>query len=251
MVIGQTREARRHHSDAVIGLDAGDDLLLLRLAACIVVKPDHLDDGIIRFRSRIDEMRFAHFARRHLHHTLGQRDRGRMRFMRERVVEGQLAHLLRGRFNQPLFAKSNGDAPKTRHRLDIFLAHIVIDIDALTLGDDHRANFFMPAGIRDGMKIIFNVTGGGRIRQSGHHNLRTEGTFSNSSFSIANMAAKGKPPSGVMSYVAGAIRLKAKIAPPAKSPQNAPPIPKIERPEAATRKVIIAASRSFASETAA
>src|SRR3546814_3093541 len=67
LVERQPGEARRGDGDAVIALDAADDLLLLGPAERIVAIPDHLDRGVVRLRAGIGEEGLRH--RRSEEHT--------------------------------------------------------------------------------------------------------------------------------------------------------------------------------------
>ena len=64
------------------------------------------------------------------HELLGQIDRRRMRFVNENLVKRELLELFRRRAHQPLFAEPYRDAPKAGKTFDIFVALVVIDINA-------------------------------------------------------------------------------------------------------------------------
>ena len=49
------------------------------------------------------------------------------------MIERQFAHLPRRRLHKPLFTEADRHTPQPRHRLDIFLAGIIIDMDTLAL----------------------------------------------------------------------------------------------------------------------
>ena len=79
------------------------------------------------------------------------------------MVVGQLGHLLRGRLDEPRLAEADRDAPEAGEALDVWLALIVEDIDALAALDHHRPDLLVPAGVGGGVEIIGDVAGGERI----------------------------------------------------------------------------------------
>src|SRR6185437_7207721 len=86
-----------------------------------------------------------------------------MRLAVEDVVVGELPELTSRRFDQPLFAETEGGAPQPGHRLDILLAVFVEDMDALAAGDDERALALMLQQVGIGMKMMGDVAAHGRI----------------------------------------------------------------------------------------
>ncbi|ESX70026.1 hypothetical protein X759_22775 [Mesorhizobium sp. LSHC420B00] len=113
-------------------------------------------------------IRLAHRHRRHLHQSLGEIDQRRMRFGAEVVIVRQLRHLPYRRIDQPPLRKTDRDAPKPGHRLDIAVAGEVLDIDAVALLDDERPCLLMLAGVGVAMHVIAYVAGFGRIRSCVH-----------------------------------------------------------------------------------
>ena len=100
----------------------------------VVVVPNQFDDGIVRFRAGVGEKDLGHLDRRHLQQAFCQIDRRHVRFLREGMIVGQLAHLSRGRLDQPFLAKAERGAPQAGQALNVFLALRVVDVDALALG---------------------------------------------------------------------------------------------------------------------
>ena len=164
----QAGQAARGDGDAVIGALAGDDLLLLRPAERVVEVPDQLDRQVVGLRARRGEMRLGHLARRHSHQPLGERRRRRMRLVGERMIERQLLHLRRRRRDEPRLAEADRDAPQAREPLDVLLALVVEDVDALPPLDHHRPDLLVPARVGGGMEVIGDVARGERIGQRGH-----------------------------------------------------------------------------------
>ena len=140
----------------------------------VVVVPDHLDDEVVGLRARRGEMRLRH-ARRERDQPLGELRRRRVRFVAERMVVGQLRHLLGGGLHEPLLAEADRDAPQARETFDIFLALIVVDAHAFAALDHHRPDLLMAARVGGGVEIIGDVAGGERIRPNVHAGLRDAG----------------------------------------------------------------------------
>src|SRR5216684_1264195 len=155
--------ARRGHGDAVIALHARDDLLLAVPPARVVVVPRHLDGGVVRLGPGVAEEHLRHLHRHQGDQALGQLRGGIVRFVIEDVVVGQAPQLPSRRVDQPLLAEAQRGAPQAREALDIFLAVLVIDVDALALGDDERPLALVPLEMRVRVKIVGDVAAGGRI----------------------------------------------------------------------------------------
>ena len=68
------------------------------------------------------------------------------------MVDGQTAQLGGCRGDEAGFAETDRDAPEPRHGLDIFLAAVVVDVDALAALDDERARPLVLAGIGVGVE---------------------------------------------------------------------------------------------------
>ena len=131
--------ARRRRGDAVIAALATDDLLLGRAADGVVVEPDQLDRGVDRLGARVGEEGPRHRHRRQRLQAFGELDLGFVAPAVEPVIEGERAHLAVRRLGEALVAEAERDAPEPRHPLDIFLAGLVPDIDAVAARHDQRA----------------------------------------------------------------------------------------------------------------
>ena len=105
---------------------------------------------------------------------LGQIDHRLVRLAGEGVVEGELPHLRGRRLHQPLILEAEAGAPEAGHRLDIFLALVVIDADALAAVDHQRSVDQMRLVIGVGMQRVGDVAGGGGIAR-GRHGLGLSG----------------------------------------------------------------------------
>src|SRR5690606_11936263 len=64
--------------------------------------------------------------------------------------------------------KTDRDAPEPGQRLNILMALIVIDVDALAPFDDQRPGLFVLAEITVGMGQVGDIARGGRIRCNSH-----------------------------------------------------------------------------------
>src|SRR5581483_11261017 len=90
VIVRQPGEARAGYGDAVIRLRAADDFLLLRTAERVVVIPDQLYRGVVRFRSGVDEEYLRHFDRRDAQKLFRELNSSVVRLVRERVIVRQL-----------------------------------------------------------------------------------------------------------------------------------------------------------------
>ena len=90
-------EARAAHRAAVVRIFTADDHGAVRLPQNVPVMPHHADHGVVGFGSRTGEEDVIQIRRRHLREQFGEANRGRMRALKEAVVERQLRHLLASR----------------------------------------------------------------------------------------------------------------------------------------------------------
>ena len=97
----------------------------------VVVIPEHLYQGVVRFRPGGGKRYFGVFHGRHGCQTCGQ-------FLHDRHgpvcggdVERQFPHLFYGGLDQLFLAKAKGGAIERRGALDIVLSPLIIDEDAL------------------------------------------------------------------------------------------------------------------------
>ena len=88
---------------------------------------------------------------------LGEQRRRLVRLVCEDVIIGQLGHLPRGGFDQPLLAEADRDAPQAREPLDIFAPLVVIDVDAGAPVDHDRPHAFVPPQIGRGVDLMGDV----------------------------------------------------------------------------------------------
>ncbi len=173
IVVGRkTRHASGIDGDAVIGAHAADDLLLARAADRIVVEPDDLRRLIVGLRTGIRKQHLAESLRRNLQQRFGQLDQRLVRSAVEDVIGRQLLHLSDGCVHQPPLAEAKRGAPQPRHPLQIFLAAVVIDIDALSLRDHGRPDrlVLLEVGVR--MDEGCDIATGERIGLGDHGLLR-------------------------------------------------------------------------------
>src|SRR5690606_12733397 len=71
-------------------------------------------------------------------------------------------------FRKALFAVAERNAPKARHGLEVFLAAVVVEIDALSLRDDRRPDRQVLVEVGGRMDDVLDVAGVWRVRQEIH-----------------------------------------------------------------------------------
>jgi hypothetical protein len=94
-----------------------------------------------------------------------------VRFVVEGVVEGQAAELLDRRLDQLLFGETERGRPQAGQCLDVLLARVVVDVNALALFDDVRTLLGVLRQVGVGVQDIRDVAAGGRIADIGHRSL--------------------------------------------------------------------------------
>ena len=155
--------------DAVIGLHARDELLLLRPAEAVVQVAHHLDDGVVGLGARVAEIRLGHRHRRQAHQLLRQLGRDRRRLLREGVIVGQFLHLAGYRLGQARhLAEAERAAPQAGQPVHVFLAVLVIDVDALAAGDDEAAVLLVLEGIGVAVEVESGIFRRQGIRPRAH-----------------------------------------------------------------------------------
>ncbi|MNE09998.1 hypothetical protein D3C80_1026930 [compost metagenome] len=171
-VVGrQAGEAGAGHGDAVVGVGAGDELVLLRLAEGVVAEPHQLDHGVVGLGAGVGEEHLAHRHRRHLDQLLGQLDARPVRLVAEQVVERQGFELLLRGADQALVAEAQRGAPQPGHAFDVVLALLVEDVHAFAALDDQRTLLLMLAGVGVGMQLVLDVFFAERGSGLGHDAL--------------------------------------------------------------------------------
>ena len=83
-----------------------------------------------------------------------------VRLAAEDVGEGELAHGLRGRLDEFLVAVAERRAPQAGQALDVALALVVIEIDALAAIEDERPDLAVSGEIGVGMDHRLDVADG-------------------------------------------------------------------------------------------
>ncbi|MNE57447.1 hypothetical protein D3C80_1524140 [compost metagenome] len=105
-------QAGADDGDAVVTVDAADELLLGRLADGVVAVPDQLDHGVVGFGTGVGEEHLAHGHRRHGDQLVRKLDARGMGLVAEQVIERQLAQLLFGGLDQALVGKAQCGTPQ-------------------------------------------------------------------------------------------------------------------------------------------
>ena len=168
-VVGrQPGHASGKHGDAVIGAHAADDLLLARTADRVVVEPDDLRRLVVRLRAGIGKQHLAEPLGNDLQQRLRQLDHRLGRTAVEDVIGRQLLHLADGRLDKPLLAETERRAPEASHALQILLAGVVVDVDALAPRDHGRTDRLVLLEVGVGVDDRRDITTCERIRVSGH-----------------------------------------------------------------------------------
>ncbi len=157
---GQARERGGSDRDAVIAADTRNEFLL-RAPQRIVVVPDELHLLVVGFRARAAEEHFRGRMRRDGLEALGRFRRALMALAAENMREGDAAHLFGGRVDQLLLVVAERGAPEPGEPLDIFVALIVEDINALAALDDHRSGGAERVEIGVGMDHRLDIANGG------------------------------------------------------------------------------------------
>ena len=165
---GQARERARRHRDAVVAVLAGDDLLLLRLAAGVVVVPHELAHVVVGLGARVREPHPRHRHRSGVEQPLRKVDGGQGRALEEGVVGRELAHLRDRGLDQALVAEPERRAPQPRHALDVLVALEVLDVDPVPLVEDERSVPLEADGIGHPMQERRDIAGMGRVENRGH-----------------------------------------------------------------------------------
>ena len=163
--IGLAVEAARGDGRAVIGHGAGDEGASRRLAGAPGHHPEHLDDGVVGLRARIDEVDPGDLHRRDLDQLLGERDRRHCGAAEEGVVGRHLRHRFMGRLHQPGLAEAGDHVPETRHALQIALAMGVVDIDTFAPLQHERAVALQGGEMGVGMKMMREIARFGGVQR--------------------------------------------------------------------------------------
>ena len=142
---------------AVIGVDARDDLLLVRLAQAVEIEVDHADGGVVRHRPAGAVEHVVDGCRRELGELRRQLRRRRRGQVREGRVVGDAAHLIGHRLRHLFAAIADVDAPEAADAVHVALALGVIDIDPLGLRHDFRAFLLEGREVGPGMDVVVPV----------------------------------------------------------------------------------------------
>jgi hypothetical protein len=135
LVPGLARAGGREVGAAVIGVVAGNDVLLVRPAQVVVEEPDEAQGGIHGRRAACGEEHVVEVARRQVRELLCQPG-ARYVAQAPGAVIGQGPDLLGHRLGDFSVAVAYVDAPHARRPVDHLFAVGVVDVDALGAGDD-------------------------------------------------------------------------------------------------------------------
>ena len=115
---GHAAEAGAGDGGAVIGVLAGDEDRLLRLAEGGPIMPDHAEHGVVGLGAGIDEEYPVEMGRGDFGQLLGQLHRRRVGGLEESVVIGQLEHLGMGGVGDRAAAIADLHAPQSGHAVE-------------------------------------------------------------------------------------------------------------------------------------
>ncbi len=169
MVVRQAGQAARSDGNAVIRTSTGEEFFLLRTSERVVHVPHHFDHGIICFRAGTGEEHASQWLGGHLDYLLGETDGRLMRLVAERMIVRQFGHLLCRNLNQTRLIEADSYRPETCKAFDIFLASVIIDIDALAVIDNHWPLALMRAGVGIRMQSGRNINMGEGIGELTAH----------------------------------------------------------------------------------
>ena len=139
----QAREVGRDTGHAVIAHVPPDHLALLGLAAAALIHPGELDVGVVRLRARARVEKPAHGVRQQVHQPVAQPDLLLVGMARHGVEVGEAPGLLGNRLADLAPSVSRVDAEERGHGVDVGIALVVGDVDAIALGDDVRAGLLV------------------------------------------------------------------------------------------------------------
>ena len=139
----------------MIGLDAGDDLLLFGPALLNPVEAGGLDVGLVRFGTGVGEVDGLHIVVGELDHFLGEPDRGLVGVALVGIGEAEFRHLLLGGFAQFGPSVAHGDVPEGREAVDVAGPVGTVDIDPLAVVEEDR--FLVEVGVEEGVDPMLEI----------------------------------------------------------------------------------------------
>ena len=118
-------------------------LRFLGLAAAALVHPGELDVGVVRLRARARVEQPAHGIGQQVHELVAQPDLLLVGMARHGVEVGEAAGLVGDRVADLAPPVAGVDAEERGHRVDVGVALVVGDVDAVAAGDDVRAGLLV------------------------------------------------------------------------------------------------------------
>ena len=152
-------EAGADDGGAVIGVAAGDELLLLGLAHAVPVDAGEAEDGVVGLGAGIGEEHAVDVVGGAGGERLGEFGGGRVGALEEGVVVGERAHLAGDGVDDRLAPVADGDAPEPGHAVEDAVAVVVDEPAALRGGDDARAAGGEIGGVGEGVPVMGGVHG--------------------------------------------------------------------------------------------
>ena len=153
----QAGEVGRDAGDAVIAHAPRNHLALLGLAAAALIHPGELDVGVVRLRTRACVENAAHVVRQQVHEPVAQPDLLLVGVARHGVEVGKAPGLVGDRLADLAPPVARVDAEERSHRVDIGVALVVGDVDAVAVGDDMRAGFLVLVDRGEGVERRLHI----------------------------------------------------------------------------------------------
>ena len=162
---------------AVVAVPAADHDLLLRLPLDLPEAPHGADQRLVGLGAGVGVNRVAVVRRQQAEQQLGQLDHRRVGGVEEQVVIRQLLHLPGRGGVQVLAPVTEAGAPQPRHAIQVALAVVVPQVQALALDDHPRAfgvqRLLVEKGVDMVRRIQGLIVGGGTA--GGHRHCHRKG----------------------------------------------------------------------------
>ena len=160
-------QRRRSHGRAMIGILAADNDGFLRFPFRRPIVSNKANIGVVRLGTAACEEHVVHVFGCQFRHFCRQRNCRHMGRLEKGVVIGQLLHLARCNVGDLIAAITDIDAPKTRHRIQVFVAFAVSQSNAIGRRDDTCSFGAQLVIVRERVHVVRRVDclqlGGGHV----------------------------------------------------------------------------------------
>ncbi|MCY1280739.1 hypothetical protein D9M70_295310 [compost metagenome] len=150
-------EGRGAQGGAVVAVPAADHDLLLRLADHLPVAAHGADQHLVGLGAGVGVDRVAVVAGQQAEEQLGQFHHRRVGGVEEHVVVRQLLQLLGGRGGEVLAAVAEVGAPEAGHAIEVALAVVVPEVEALAANDHPRPFGVQRLLVEEGMDVVGRI----------------------------------------------------------------------------------------------